>query len=145
MIKWKREMQESYNLYLDDLREPSQSFKKTGDSRYNDLKWKIVRCYSEFVETIALNGIPNIVSFDHDLGEEHINYYFDNGGRENPPDPLKGHFTEKTGYDCAKWLVEYCSENGLPMPTYLIHSANPVGSQNIRFILENYTKKHPFS
>ena len=145
MIKWKKEMQESYNLYLDDLREPSQSFKKTGDSRYNDLKWKIVRCYSEFVETIALNGIPNIVSFDHDLGEEHINYYFDNGGRENPPDPLKGLFTEKTGYDCAKWLVEYCSENGLPMPEYLIHSANPVGSQNIRFILENYTKKHPFS
>jgi len=145
MIKWKREMQESYNLYLDDIREPKQSYKKTGDNRYIDLKWRVVKCYSEFVETIVLNGIPNIVSFDHDLGEEHINYYFDNGGRENPPDPLKGHFTEKTGYDCAKWLVEYCSENGLPMPEYLIHSANPVGSQNIRFILENYTKKHPFS
>lgn len=145
MIKWNKEMQESYNLYLDDIREPKQSFKKSGDDRYNALKWKIVRCYSEFVETIALNGIPNIVSFDHDLGEEHINYYFDNGGRENPPDPLKANFSEKTGYDCAKWLVEYCSENGLPMPEYLIHSANPVGSDNIRFILENYKKKHPFS
>ena len=90
-------MQESYNLYLDDIREPKTSFKKTGDNRYNDLKWRVVRCYSEFVETIALNGIPNIVSFDHDLGEEHINYYFDNGGRENPPDPLKANFSEKTG------------------------------------------------
>ena len=66
-----------YNLYLDDIREPKQSYKKTGDTRYIDLKWRVVKCYSEFVETIALNGIPNIVSFDHDLGEEHINYYFD--------------------------------------------------------------------
>jgi hypothetical protein len=145
MIKWKREMQESYNLYLDDIREPKQSYKKTGDTRYIDLKWRVVKCYSEFVETIALNGIPNIVSFDHDLGEEHINYYFDNGGRENPPDPLKAHFTEKTGYDCAKWLVEYCTENGLPMPIYLIHSANPVGADNIRAILKRYTELHPFS
>jgi hypothetical protein len=145
MIKWKREMQESYNLYLDDIREPKASFKKSGDSRYIDLKWRVVKCYSEFVETIALNGIPNIVSFDHDLGEEHINYYFDNGGRENPPDPLKAHFTEKTGYDCAKWLVEYCTENGLPMPIYLIHSANPVGADNIRAILKRYTELHSFS
>ena len=105
----------------------------------------MVRCYSEFVETIALNCIPNVISFDHDLCEEHINYYFDNGGRENPPDPLKAHFTEKTGYDCAKWLVEYCTENGLPMPIYLIHSANPVGADNIRAILQRYTELHPFS
>jgi hypothetical protein len=145
MIKWNREMQESYNLYLDDIREPKQSYKKTGDDRYNDLHWKVVRNYQEFIEQIVLHGIPNIVSFDHDLGEEHINYYFDNGGRENPPDPLKGHFTEKTGYDCAKWLVEYCTENGLPMPEYLIHSANPVGSENIRAILNRYTELHQFS
>ena len=145
MIKWKKEMQESYNLYLDDIREPNQSFKKTSDNRYNDLKWKIVRNYQEFIEQIVLHGIPNIVSFDHDLGEEHINYYFDNGGRENPPDPLKTKFKEKTGYDCAKFLVNYCTENGLPMPEYLIHSANPVGSENIRAILKRYTELHPFS
>ena len=36
-------MQESYNLYLDDNRQPKQSYKKTGDSRYNDLKWKVVK------------------------------------------------------------------------------------------------------
>ena len=145
MIKWKREMQENYNLYLDDIREPKSSFKKSGDTRYTDLNWRVVKSYSEFVGTIALNGIPNIVSFDHDLGEEHINYYFDNGGRENPPDPLEANFKEKTGYDCAKWLIEYCSENGLPMPTYLIHSANPVGSENIRAILTRYIELHPFS
>lgn len=145
MIKWKKEMQESYNLYLDDIREPNQSFKKTGDNRYNDLKWKVVRNYQEFIEQIVLHGIPNIVSFDHDLGEEHINYYFDNGGRENPPDPLKAKFKEKTGYDCAKFLVNYCTENGLPMPEYLIHSSNPVGSENIRAILKRYTELHPFS
>ena len=145
MIKWKREIQESYNLYLDDIREPNTSFKKTGDIRYKELKWRVVKTFNEFVGTIALNGIPNIVSFDHDLGEEHINYYFDNGGRENPPNPLEAHFKEKTGYDCAKWLVGYCSENGLPMPTYLIHSANPVGAENIRSILNRYNEIHQFT
>lgn len=112
----------SYNLYLDDIREPNQSYYKSNDDRYNNLNWVIVRTYSEFVETITLKGIPNIISFDHDLGED-----------------------ETTGYDCAKFLVEYCNENGLPLSEYLIHSANPVGSDNIRFILENYKKKHPFS
>ena len=124
-----------YKIYLDDERTP------------NDKDWIVVRNYGSFIKKINEIGLDNIdvISFDHDLGEEHINYYFDNGGRENPPDPLKAHFTEKTGYDCAKWLVEYCTENGLPMPTYLIHSANPVGADNIRAILQRYTELHPFS
>jgi hypothetical protein len=38
---------------------------------------------------------------------------------------------EKTGYDCAKWLVEYCVEHGLKFPEYVVHSMNPVGKENI--------------
>ena len=47
--------------------------------------------------------------------------------------------TEKTGNDCAKWLLEYCYENDLKLPQCMVHSANPVGADNIRKTLELYT------
>ena len=48
---------------------------------------------------------------------------------------------EKTGLDCAKFLVEYCADENQPLPEYLVHSANPVGKKNIESFLEN-AKKH---
>ena len=48
---------------------------------------------------------------------------------------------EKTGYDCAKWLVDYCMDNGLKLPEFEVHSMNPAGGENIRMYLENF-KKH---
>lgn len=50
-------------------------------------------------------------------------------------------YKEKTGLDCAKWLCEYCENNDKDIPKYFIHSANPVGADNIRGYLENF-KKH---
>jgi hypothetical protein len=48
----------------------------------------------------------------------------------------------KTGYDAAKWLVQYCHSNCLPFfPEYNVHSANPVGKANIESYLSN-AKKH---
>ena len=38
---------------------------------------------------------------------------------------------EKTGFDCAKWLVDFCHDNDVPFPRYTIHSMNPVGRLNI--------------
>jgi hypothetical protein len=116
-------------LYLDDVRTP----KSEG--------WDIVRSYEDFVNYIEQNGIPDEVSFDHDLSREHTKYYFDNGGHDNPPDPLGVEFKEKTGYDAAKWLCDYCWTNGIPLPKWNVHSANPVGSDNIKFLLNNFEKK----
>jgi hypothetical protein len=48
-------------LYLDDIRTP----KTKG--------WDIVRSYDEFVKWIEENGLPDKLSFDHDLGEEGTN------------------------------------------------------------------------
>jgi hypothetical protein len=48
---------------------------------------------------------------------------------------------EKTGLDCAKFLVEYCADENQPLPKYLVHSANPAGKENIEKFLEN-AKKH---
>ena len=116
-------------LYLDDIRTP----KSDG--------WIIVRTYDEFVDWITKNGLPDEVSFDHDLAHEHIKYYFNNGGHENPPNPQEVEFREKTGYDTAKWLCEYCWTNGLPLPECNCHSANPVGRENIINLLKNFEKR----
>ena len=107
-------------LYLDDVRVP----KTEG--------WEIVRSYEEFVEWIEKNGLPNEISFDHDLSD--VSY---------DPVTQKEHFKyhETTGYDAAKWLCEYCWTNGLPIPTWNVHSANPVGRDNIVQILKSYEKK----
>jgi len=91
-------------LYLDDVRNPP-----TG-------AWHVVRSYREFVGWIINNGVPDHVSFDHDLGDTAA-------GAELP--------RELTGYDCAVWLGHHCFENGLPLPTWAIHSSNPVGRDNI--------------
>ena len=119
-------------LYLDDIRTP----KSEG--------WDIVRSYQEFVDWITENGVPDEVSFDHDLSREHTKYFFDNGGHDNPPNPQDTEFTEKTGYDAAKWLCEYCWTNGIPLPTWNVHSANPVGRDNIKQLINNFEKKLNF-
>lgn len=49
-------------------------------------------------------------------------------------------YVEKTGYDCAKWLVEYCINNNKSLPKYAIQSANPVGRENINSLLTNFNK-----
>lgn len=84
--------------------------------------WIIVRSYKEFCSYISNNGTPYLISFDHDLG-------FDEDGKE------------ENGYDCAKWLCEYCYNGGLPLPNWNIHSANSVGCYNINFVLNNYKNK----
>jgi hypothetical protein len=45
-----------------------------------------------------------------------------------------------SGYDCAKWLVEYCMDNDLDLPNWIVQSANPVGKDNINGLLNNYLK-----
>lgn len=116
-------------LYLDDIRNPTTE------------GWDIVRSYYEFVNYIETNGVPDMISFDHDLGMEHIKYFFDNGGHDNPPNPQEVEFQTKTGYDAAKWLCNYCFENGIPLPEWNVHSANPVGRDNIKALLFAFEEK----
>ncbi|UOE36979.1 cyclic-phosphate processing receiver domain-containing protein [Chryseobacterium oryzae] len=93
------------NLYLDDLRKTPDNFER-------------VYSYGDFVKYISENGLPDFISFDHDLGEE------------------------KTGYDCAKFLVEFCLDHQLCLPEYVVHSQNPVGKENIEKLFENFERFH---
>jgi hypothetical protein len=121
-----------FNIFIDDFRNPKDAFLYTRNPLYNILKWDIVKNYDEFINFIINNGLSNIefISFDHDISDEH---YDDTISQEN--------YTEKTGYDCAKWLVNYCMDNNFKLPNYFVHSMNPAGKQNILSILNNY-KKH---
>lgn len=49
-------------------------------------------------------------------------------------------YCEKTGYECAKWLVSYCIDNKLKLPSYYVHSMNPVGAENIHGMMASYYK-----
>ena len=127
----------SNKLFLDDVRNPIDCILYIKDKIYAE-EWDIVRNYNEFINYITENGIPDLISFDHDLADEHYSpTMYDGGSLYNH---LYSEFKEKTGYDCAKWLCDYCSQNGLPLPTYLVHSMNPVGRDNILGVLKTFER-----
>lgn len=107
-------------IWLDDYRDPNDDkidwlvFSPIG--RNCNIIW--LKNYHEFVDYLTKFGLPNAVCFDHDLGEV------------------------KTGYDCAKYLVEYCLDNNLELPLYNIQSANPVGKENIDKLLINFKNRN---
>lgn len=123
-----------YYLFLDDERYPKQV-------TWVDLPlydWTIVRNYNEFVKIITKQGLPKAISFDHDLAIEHYPFMEPDGGISNPTTISYESYREKTGYDAAKWLVEYCRYHKTPLPEYYIHTMNPVGRENIRVTLNEF-------
>jgi hypothetical protein len=100
------------HIWLDDFRPPAIQ-----DPYKESIVW--VKTYDEFVNQVKVFGdkISNcIVHFDHDLGEG------------------------KDGYDCAKFLINWCIDNEYPAPDYDIQSANPIGRENIDSLFKSYWK-----
>lgn len=106
-------------LFLDDLRTPLDAYSYSLNTVFFIKKWKIIRSYTEFIQWITKNGLPYFVSFDHDLSDVESTH-------------------EKTGYDCALWLVDYCLNNQLQCPDFYCHSMNPVGKTKIMGLLEQF-------
>ena len=126
---------EKIRLYLDDVRTP-----KDPNNEWIDgiPQWEVVRNYDEFVAHIQKNGLENyeVISLDHDLGDTAMNEYYNN---VHPNYTLDyNNITEKTGLDCAKWLVAESMKTGIPLPAVYVHSANPIGSANIMGYINNY-------
>lgn len=113
-------------LFLDDIRYPIEAYHYTQQDIFLRSDWHIVRNYEQFVNRILEKGLPEMISFDHDFADEH---YLKQNSQE---------FVEKTGYDCAKWLVEYCMDHYLDLPKFYCHSMNPVGKENILNLLQNF-------
>jgi hypothetical protein len=120
--------QNKIQLYLDDIRSP------------NNDDWHIVRNYDELVSHIRLNGLDKyeVISLDHDLGDTAQQEYYNNVSPNYQLD--YNNILEKTGLDCAKWLVAESMNSKIPLPQIYTHSANPIGSANIMGYVNNYLK-----
>jgi len=116
-------------IYLDDVRTPI------------DKEWTVVRNYDEFVSTIMYVGLENIefISLDHDLGDTAMNEW--RYGVTKNYAINYDNITEKTGLDCAKWLVNQWLD-GKPVVDVFTHSANAIGSANIMGYINNYRHLH---
>jgi hypothetical protein len=84
-----------YKIYLDDLRTPVNT------------EWIVVRSYDEFVAKVKEIGLGNIevVTLDHDLGDTAVKEYFNNTSKNYTLN--YENIEEKTGYDAAKWMVDW--------------------------------------
>ena len=120
--------QNKIQLYLDDVRTP------------NNDDWCVVRSYDELVSHIRLNGLDKyeVISLDHDLGDTAQKEYFNNVSPNYQLD--YNNILEKTGLDCAKWLVAESMNSKIPLPQIYTHSANPIGAANIMGYVNNYLK-----
>jgi len=140
IIKLNKMMENKWNLFLDDFRHPYDCIAYMQNKRiYSQLDWTIARNYKEFITLIEERGLPELISFDHDLAQEHYDPIMYDGVEDYSK--LYETFEEKTGFECAKWLVDYCMDNSLGLPEFEIHSMNPAGGENIRQYLLNF-KKH---
>lgn len=112
-------------IYLDDVRTPL------------DPEWVVVRSYEEFAVKVEEMGLENIglISLDHDLGDSAMQEWKTNVFQNYTLN--YDNINEKTGMDCAKWLVEQWIE-GKPVCKVMIHSANPIGSANMQGYINNY-------
>jgi hypothetical protein len=116
-----------YNLFLDDRRTLDMAYEANSGLKIHLSKHPILiaKNASEFISIVLKNGIPKMVSFDHDLGD----FYYDNGEKR-----------ERSGATCAEWLCKYCMQSGKPLPHFSVHSDNPVGRESIKKIFKFYAK-----
>ncbi len=137
-------IKETYILFLDDIRKPKDCCRHMPQvAFYWKTQFEVVRNYESFVQYISTeyleNGrFPNLISFDHDLSLDHYapqDRYHDYDVWLAEQDSQ-----EKTGMDCAKWLVEFCMEHNLVLPEYIVHSMNPSGADNIMGLLNSFRK-----
>lgn len=96
-------------LWLDDIRDPFDSkmdWVKMVTHLVGTIQITWAKNVDEFKKCVE-QEMPNFICFDHDLGEG------------------------ESGMDAAKWLVKYCFDNDIEIPTVYSQSSNPVGRENI--------------
>lgn len=103
-----------WKLFLDDERDPVLP------------GWIVCRSVTDAVSVCEHYGLPEFISFDHDLGMEK---------------PLDGY--ENTGMGFAKWMVDKILDKELALPgnfDFYVHSQNPIGAANIDKLLRSFLR-----
>jgi len=103
----------SWNLFLDDLRIPPEMHQP---SLENPAFWTLAQSSQEAMDLVREKGMPAFMSLDHDLGGDDKSMVFLN------------------------WLAyEYWNgEDNIPL--YVVHSANPVGAENIESFMLSWVR-----
>ena len=114
-----------YDLFLDDLRDPSYVRNEPG---YGEVPIEVARTVDEARRLYRERGRPRHVYFDHDLGV------------------VNGRIEESVEW--IDWLASLDDENGEPLlpgarpPTYSIHSDNPPGRRAIESRMGSWTRAY---
>lgn len=132
----------TYKLFLDDYRIPRDCVQymhqRIGKENpiYLQNDWIVAQNYKHFIRIVEKLGIPELVSFDHDLADGHYHQNMQEGEINYQSDDFQNDM-HKTGYHCAKWLAEKCAELKVPFPKSYVHSMNPVGTENITAFIKS--------
>ena len=96
----------TYKMFLDDERFPPNHGTEW------EIDWVIIRSSIDAIRYVQLQGLPEFISFDHDLGGDDTSRKF------------------------IIWLSDYMLDNGLTFAgrefDFYVHSQNPIGAQWIR-------------
>ena len=133
-------------MWLDDLRNPTDNIWNNWIARQGvnptdyDITW--VKNYDDFTDWIVNNGLPDVVCFDHDLGQDIAIERYTTGGMTKTQAKKLKKLETMSGFDATKWMVNYCMDNDLRLPDWYIQSANPVGAENIKSYLQSFVKSY---
>ena len=97
-----------YKLFIDDERDPPN----------DGTEWVVVRNSKHACHWVAYYGLPDFISFDHDLGGDDTSMKF------------------------LQWLANDCLEDGREFTFgYYVHSQNPIGKANIEGFIESFKNR----
>lgn len=99
-----------YKMFIDDER-----FPVTDD-------WVIVRSSAEAIDYVQQHGMPQEISFDHDLGGDDTSRVF------------------------IKWLIDAFCRQAVSFPvgfTFSVHSQNPIGAEWINSTINSLQRHFP--
>jgi len=86
-----------------------------GDVHEDTEGWVVLRTSLEAIDFVREHGMPAVMSLDHDLGGD------------------------DTAMQFLKWMAyEFWTNEAVP--SYMIHSANPVGCENIDSFMESWDR-----
>lgn len=146
-------------LFLDDIRMP-------GDVTWialHDGPYDVVRNFDQFTAYVTKHGIPDVISFDNDLGIDrraldsiaHFSALLAEEALADDPNfavmddlltdlrKARDRALLREGKDCAKWLVEQVLDGELewnPQFQFTVHSKNIEAAKDIRVLLSNFSK-----
>ena len=104
----------TWKLWLDDQLDDPDA-----PARHTPAGYTGAKSSEEARELVIKHGIPQIMNLDHDLGDD--------------DDAMK----------FLHWLaLEFATEG--PVPDFLVHSANPIGSQNISSFMRSWARSTRF-